>query len=57
MFRILVDSAANIPAHIAKEYEIDVISFINRVGGENLVCYDPELSEEEERLKGKEYYD
>lgn len=57
MFEIIVDSAANIPAQIVKEYNIKVISFVNLVNGTPLVCFDPTLTEEEERIKGKAYYD
>lgn len=57
MFQIVVDSAANIPAEIVKKYNIKVISFVNYVNDKPLVCFDPELTEEEERAKGKEYYD
>lgn len=56
-FRIIVDSAANIPAVVAKKYKIDVLSFVNYVDGKRLVCYDESLSLEEEYRKGKEYYD
>lgn len=57
MFQIVVDSAANIPAELCKKYNIQVISFVNFVNGEPLVCFDPNLTPEEEREKGKEYYD
>lgn len=57
MFQIVVDSAANIPAELVKKYDIKVLSFVNLVNGEPLVCFDPELTMEEERAKGKEYYD
>lgn len=57
MFQIVVDSAANIPAEIVKKYNIKVISFVNYVNDKPLVCFDPELTQEEERAKGKEYYD
>lgn len=57
MFQIVVDSAANIPAEIVKTYNIKVISFVNYVNDKPLVCFDPELTQEEERAKGKEYYD
>ena len=56
MFQIFVDSAANLPAVIAKQYHIHVISFINLVSGKEITCYNPELSPEEERQKGTEYY-
>lgn len=57
MFQIVVDSAANIPAQIVKQYNIKVISFVNFVNGKSVTCFDPALSMEEERTKGKEYYD
>ena len=53
MFQIIVDSAANIPAELVKQYKIQVISFVNYVNGKKLVCFDPELTYEEERVKGK----
>lgn len=56
MFQIFVDSAANLPAVIAKKYDIHVISFVNLVAGKEIVCYNPDLSPEEEREKGAEYY-
>lgn len=57
MFRIVVDSAANIPAELVKKYDIRVISFVNYVNGQPLTCFDPDLTMEQERVKGKEYYD
>lgn len=57
MFQIVVDSAANIPAELVKKYNIKVLSFVNLVNGEELTCFDPELTFEEEREKGKAYYD
>lgn len=57
MFQIVVDSAANIPAELVKQYNIQVLSFVNLVNGEELTCFDPELTPEEEREKGKAYYD
>lgn len=56
MFQIFVDSAANLPAVIAKKYNIHVISFVNLVAGKEVTCYNPDLSPEEERKKGTEYY-
>ena len=56
MFQIFVDSAANLPAVTAKKYDIHVVSFVNLVNGKELVCFDPDLTPEEERAKGKEYY-
>ncbi len=57
MFQIVIDSAANIPAELVKKYDIRVISFVNYVNGKRIVCFDPDLTPEEERAKGKEYYD
>ena len=56
MFQIVVDSAANIPAELVKKYDIRVISFVNYVNGQPLTCFDPDLTLEQERAKGKEYY-
>lgn len=56
MFQIFVDSAANLPAVTAKQYDIHVISFVNLVDGKEIICFDPNLSPEEERQKGTEYY-
>ena len=57
MFQIVVDSAANIPAELVKKYNIRVISFVNYVNGKKVVCFDPDLTPEDERTKGREYYD
>lgn len=57
MFEIIVDSAANIPADLVKKFKIKVLSFVNLVNGKEVTCFNPDLSEEEERQKGKEYYD
>ncbi len=57
MFQIVVDSAANIPAELVKKYDIKVLSFVNLVNGEELTCFDPTLSPEEERAKGHDYYE
>lgn len=57
MFQIVVDSAANIPAVICKKYNIKVLSFVNMVNGKEITCFDSELSMDEEREKGKVYYD
>ena len=57
MFEIIVDSAANIPAELCKKFNIKVVSFVNLVNGKEVTCFDPDLTEEEERQKGKEYYD
>ena len=54
MFQVFVDSAANLPAVTAKKYDIHVVSFVNLVNGKELVCFDPDLSPEEELAKGKE---
>lgn len=57
MFEIVVDSAANIPAELCKKYNIKVLSFVNQVNGKPLRCFDPELTIEQERQKGHEYYE
>lgn len=57
MFQIVVDSGANIPAELVRHYDIKVLSFVNITDGRPLVCFDPNLTIEEERAKGKEYYD
>lgn len=57
MFEIIVDSAANIPADLVKKFKIKVLSFVNLINGKEVTCFNPDLSEEEERQKGKEYYD
>ena len=57
MFQIVVDSGANIPAELVKHYNIRVLSFVNIADGKPLVCFDPDLTIEQERSKGKEYYD
>ena len=54
MFQIVVDSAANIPAELVKKYDIRVISFVNYVSGKKVVCFDPDLTPEEVRAKGRE---
>ena len=41
---------------IAKKYNIHVISFVNLILGKEVTCYNPDLSPEEERQKGTEYY-
>ena len=56
MFQVFVDSAANIPAEIVKRYGIHVISFVNFVNGRQIVNFDINLTPEEERQKGTEYY-
>ena len=57
MFEIIVDSAANIPAELCKKYKIKVLSFVNLVNGKEMTCFEPDLTPEQERAKGKEYYD
>lgn len=57
MFQIVVDSAANIPATVVKEYDIHVLSFVNTIDDTPLTCFDPTLTEEEERAKGHDYYE
>ena len=57
MFEIIVDSAANIPAELCKKYKIKVLSFVNLVNGKEITCFEPDLTPEQERAKGKEYYD
>ena len=57
MFRIIVDSGANLPAELVKQYGIEVLSFVNYIDGSPISCYTPDISPEEERVKGKEYYD
>ena len=37
MFQIFVDSAANLPAVTAKQYDINVISFVNLVDGKEII--------------------
>ena len=39
MFQIFVDSAANLPAVTAKQYDINVISFVNLVDGKEIICF------------------
>lgn len=56
MFQIFVDSAANLPAELVKKYQINVLSFVNLVNGNSLTCFDPDLTPEEERARGTEYY-
>ena len=46
MFQIFVDSAANLPAVTAKQYDIHVISFVNLVDDKEITCFDPDLSPE-----------
>jgi DegV family protein with EDD domain len=57
MFEIFVDSGANIPAVFVEKYDINVIAFINIVDGRKVPGFESGLSLEEERARGKEYYD
>lgn len=57
MFQIFVDSAANIPAWRVEKCGIHVIPFVNIVDGKEVSGFTPGLTPEEERAKGKEYYD
>ena len=57
MFQILVDSGANLPAELSEKYQIEVLSFINHIDGKNVTCYVPGLTPEEERARGREFYD
>ena len=57
MYEVFVDSAANIPAVDVKKYGINVVSFVNIVNGKSMVNFNPDLSLEEERKLGKEFYD
>ena len=57
MFQILVDSGANLPAELCEKYQIEVLSFINHIDGKNVTCYVPGLTPEEERARGREFYD
>ncbi len=57
MISVYVDSGANIPAVYVEKYGINVIPFINIVDGREIPGFEPGLTEEQERQKGKEYYD
>ena len=57
MFEIFVDSGANIPAVYVEKYKINVIPFMNLVDGREVPGFESGLSPEEERAKGKTYYD
>ncbi len=57
MFDIYVDSAANLPAEIAKQYGIHVISFHTYVNGKMIEDFDSSLSMEQERTCGHRYYE
>ena len=57
MISVYVDSGANIPAVVVEKYGINVIPFINLVDGKEVPGFEPGLTEEQERQKGKEYYD
>ncbi len=56
MFEIFVDSAANLPAEIVRQYGIHVISFHTYVDGKMIQDFDVNLSPEEERENGRKYY-
>ena len=55
-FQIFIDSAGNVPAQIAKKYDINVLSFSEIVDGKMIECYNPHLTPLEERLEGKKFY-
>ena len=57
MFQVFVDSAANIPAERVEQTGIHVIPFINIVDGKEIPGFTPGLTPEEERARGREYYD
>lgn len=57
MYEIFVDSAANLPAVDVMKYRLRVISFVNYVDGKSVVNFNPDLTPEEERKFGKEFYD
>ena len=57
MFQIVVDSGANIPAELVEQYDIRVIPFINYVDEEMIPGFEAGLTPEEERAKGKVFYD
>ena len=57
MFQIIVDSAANIPAELVKQYHIMVLFFVIFLNGEMLICFDLELTYVVVREMGKTYYD
>ena len=42
---------------ILEKYGIHVISFVNHINGEDIVNFDINLNQEEEREKGKQYYE
>ena len=56
MIRIIVDSAANLPAETAEKYKIQVVPFINLVDGKEIPGFEPGLTPEEEREKGHAFY-
>jgi len=56
MFDIFVDSGANIPAVEVEKYDINVIPFINYIDGRRIEGFEKGLTPEQERAKGKEYY-
>ncbi|MBO4324697.1 MAG: DegV family protein [Lachnospiraceae bacterium] len=58
MFHIIVDSGGNIPAQLAAKYQIEVLSFVNYIdGGVKQICYEPGLTPNQERIRGKDFYD
>jgi DegV family protein with EDD domain len=57
MFQVFVDSGANLPAVVAKEFGIHVISFVNMVNGKPFVCFQPDLTPEQEREEGHQFYE
>ena len=57
MYTIIVDSAANIPATLVDQYNIMVLPMQVFVDNKEIPGFIPHLSLEEERAKGKEYYD
>lgn len=56
-FKIFIDSGCNVPAQIARKYDIEVLSFRELVNGEEIMCYDPEKLPLEERLEGVRFYE
>lgn len=57
MFEIFVDSGANIPACLVEKYGIRVICFMNIVDGKEVPGFEKGLTPEEERARGKAYYE
>ena len=56
MFQIFVDSAANLPAVTAKQYDINVISFVNLVMEKSWSASTRICHRKRSLQKGKEYY-